>query len=442
MKIVIFKELEPLPFSKLKEEITIYNDDKIYKLIDELKKYKFIKKREDYSFDELENLLFEENFETTEKNESKDIYFFKYVGIITILEVCFIIYPKYISNEDLKKDEDNSSYLYLKQLLAVIRKYNSNNEQEQINSKDEKGNFSPLALALEMIEDYYENGLYFNEKVIIEENGNGEINWDKTINENTAYFVKNTPFYLEFFVQTRVLNEQDFFRRLHACILSTCSFSFKKIFKILNIPELNLSIENIENFGSEEYILYKLNQELSQQYITKKQKTLNLLKEYIERKNSYNIDNEISFIGTSSFNLVWEKVCKTTLDKSNDTHKLRAKIYQSLWNLNGKQESSAKTLEPDILVLEKDNKNLTIYDAKYYNIYKNKPGISDITKQFLYGEIFRKLGYNLINNSFLFPTNNIEDREIGDVKFKLFENSKINLILKSAPKLYEEYLKL
>lgn len=440
MKIVIFKELKVFKFSELKEKLGTFVEVKANETVEILLKCKLLKKTDDYSKEQLENLLLDENFELNKEFGRENTYFFKYVGMISLFDTCFIIYPKYIADEDIERDK--ASYSILKQILAVIRKYNAD-EQEQFISKEEiNKNFSLLALTLELIEDYYNNGLYFNEKSIIEENGIGEIVWNKTINESIAYFRNDTPIYLNLFSKFSTLNEKDFFRRLHASILSTCSSLLKEILKIIDIEELSLSYEQVEDFGSEEYIMYRLNQEISQQYISKKQKTLNLLKTYIERKDSYYKDDEISFVGTTSFNLVWEKVCKVILDKNNNTSKLKEKVYRPIWSLKNKEYSSKETLEPDILVLEKNTNNLHIYDAKYYNIDKNKPGISDITKQFLYSEVFNKLGYNILSNTFLFPTHRYssEDIDIGHIRFELF-NSKIKLILKSAPKLYEEYLK-
>ena len=42
-----------------------------------------------------------------------------------------------------------------------------------------------------LLQDYYENGIYTNDINIIETNGNGEILWDKTINETLTNRIKN-----------------------------------------------------------------------------------------------------------------------------------------------------------------------------------------------------------------------------------------------------------
>ena len=51
------------------------------------------------------------------------------------------------------------------------------------NESDYSGSFNYLAIALFLLKDYYEYGVYRNDKDIIETNGEGSILWDKTINE-------------------------------------------------------------------------------------------------------------------------------------------------------------------------------------------------------------------------------------------------------------------
>ena len=55
-----------------------------------------------------------------------------------------------------------------------------------------------------LLNDYYENGLYENDKDIIENNGNGEIHWDKTINDSFTLLSNNRPYYLELKTKKRI----------------------------------------------------------------------------------------------------------------------------------------------------------------------------------------------------------------------------------------------
>lgn len=422
---------------------------------------------------ELEELNNGESFEQLNKEFEGDNYKFKFVGIITVKDVCLIIYPKYISEFDENFDKDNK---IIKQLIEVMRKYESKEQKQFLSNNEKNKNYNLLALAIDLYDDYHINGLYSNEKTIIEENGEGEILWDKTINEKDAYFINDVPFYLDFFSVNKETNEEDFFRRLHRCIITESYSKIEEIFDILDYEPINISDDEIDYFGDKEYIITRLNQEMSRQFIDKKQKQLNMMKNYFLETENSNEDEEIKFIGTTSFNLVWEKVCAIVLGNSLDKKledlgldtidnteniTLKEVIPKPKWKVsNSKEHRSAKTLIPDLIVYDKEDRSISIYDAKYYNIIltenllKNYPGIQDISKQYLYELAYRDLikrnNLKIKENAFIMPTDKkMENQdtlfeEIGEVEFDIFENMEFKSVrvkLASATKIYEKYLK-
>lgn len=423
---------------------------------------------------ELEELNNGESFENLEKEFEGDKYKFKFVGIITVKDVCLIIYPKYIKEFDENFDRDNK---IIKQLIEVMRKYESKEQKQSLSNDKENKNYNLLALAIDLYDDYHINGLYSNEKTIIEENGEGEILWDKTINEKDAYFINDVPFYLDFFSVNKETNEEDFFRRLHRCIITESYSKIEEIFDILDYEPINISDDEIDYFGDKEYIITRLNQEMSRQFIDKKQKQLNMMKNYFLETENSNEDEEIKFIGTTSFNLVWEKVCAIVLGNSLDKKledlgldtidntgniTLKEVISKPEWKVSNSdiKHQSAKTLIPDLIVYNKEDRSISIYDAKYYNIIltekllKNYPGVEDISKQYLYELAYRDLikrnNLKIKENAFIMPTDKkMENQdtffeEIGEVEFDIFENMEfkpIRVKLASATKMYEKYLK-
>ena len=194
MKIGIFKENK---FYSLKEVFKDYIFEEQEKILKGLIELKLIKKISKISDLELEDLL---DIDRIKIEKGDILYRFTYVGMISIEDNSFIIYPKYLKDETIEKEKINN-YIKLKELLKVIRKYNKSKEQEQFFSSDDNSSvFNLITLVLELLEDYYQNGLYFNEEKIIELNGEGEILWNKTINENIAYFnMSKRPIYLDFY---------------------------------------------------------------------------------------------------------------------------------------------------------------------------------------------------------------------------------------------------
>ena len=79
--------------------------------------------------------------------------------------------------------------------------------------------------------------------------------------------------------------------------------------ELFNIVTVELSEEQLEDLGDEDYILYRIQNELNVQYNTRKQLVLKAMYAYIAQKASFNNIDSFSIYGTNSFNLVWEKVC-------------------------------------------------------------------------------------------------------------------------------------
>ena len=466
MRIHILQELQPYSKTEL-QKIFELEDNEVVNILNSLSSLNILKTLpNNISKIELEDLL---EIESLDNQNLDAMYIFKYVGMLSVANICLIIYPKYINN--CMKDKENN-YKKFKEIIAVIRKYQYREQKQRCGDKQEENNFNLLSVTLDLIEDYLENGLYWNEKYIVELNGEGEILWEKTINESIPYFINNIPIYLDTFTVNQENNEEDYFRRLHSCILVEAYNKIKDILSIIyNVDSLsNISFEKRKNFGNLEYIILKLNQELSTQFITKKQNTLNIIKKYLLNENNNSLSKNISYIGTTNFNLVWEDVCSVVmencLDKTlkelcltyNETNniKLIDVIEKPLWIANISQVShrAKKTLTPDIIRIK--GNNFEIYDAKYYKIrldengVKNQPGVTDITKQYLYELAYQNFieqnKLNIKRNAFLMPIDEENKKFLGVASMKIFSNienlklKQIEVILVPCEKVYKEYL--
>lgn len=470
MKIIVLKELEPYSYDKFSEWFNL-SEEKTQNIIKSLIIMNIIKKLSyDISNQELEYIFDTDSFDGVQRDINKDYYVFKYVGMVMIDDYCFFIYPKYIKdiNEDI-----NNKYKKFKQILNVIRKYNSKEQIHSIYGNSEAYGFNILSYILDLIKNYYEYGIYRNDRTIVEENGYGEILWEKTINENNAYFQNGVPIYLNLYTVNEAENEQDIFSRLHKTIITECCNEIKEIINILEITPVIISDEKIEDFGSKEYLIYLIKREISQQFITKKQEILYKLLSYLEREELNKSTEKISFVGTNSFNLVWEDVCasvkKDCLYKTfsevglkpykgtESSDMLINIIPKPRWkhNLSGNIHEAKKTLIPDLISI--NGNKLSIYDAKYYNIKLNEsfvrsqPGVGDVTKQYLYEMAFKKLAdeNNLVieRNAFLMPSDYKEEKTVGTVTFNLFSDfystnslNEIEIILEPCELMYEKYL--
>lgn len=369
-----------------------------------------------------------------EVGENEYLYVFSFVGVITIEGRVLKCYPKYIFSTSSPRAE-------LKQVLRVLEKYNS---REQIvrmyNETSDSSAFNMLAVMLFLLQDYYEYGSYTNTQDIIESNGTGDILWDKTINETFTLISKNRPYYPELLTMRRINDDFDYFKRLHECILTKCTNELKDadLLDLFDIMGVDVSDEEIDDFGEKDYILERISKELNVQFNTRKQRLLKTLYAYIAHSSALDDMDCFSMFGTNSFNLVWEKVCAEVFDnqlnrliggltlpiplhekyKDKRHEELISLIEKPQWSGIGEYGSSytkiAKdTLIPDIISIFGDK--FIIFDAKYYNIQmeerkelRGQPGIESITKQYLYQLAYQEFinahGFQLVRNCFLMPS--------------------------------------
>ena len=383
------------------------------------------------------------------------------------------VYPKYLlSKEDLLNK--------MKQVLKVLEKYNRSEEQiiNVFNGNNENRSFNMLAVILYLLNDYYEYGIYSNSEDIVEINGDGDILWGRTIDESFAFIQNNRPYYMELYTRKTIDDNQDYFTRLHECILTECSeqLHLAQIDILFDMDQILLSEEKLHDFGDTDYILEQLQKELNTQFNTRRQSLLKTLYAYVAQNKKMLEDTEgISMFGTTAFHAVWEKVCAEVFDnklrtsleklnlsvplaegyKPNDT--LIEIIEKPKWQgLDTEVKIAADTLIPDLISISKveNNDYFLIFDAKYYNIQLEKgkklsgnPGIGDVTKQYLYQLAYKKFikDHNIavVRNCFLMPTEKNEIINKGTVKLEILEVlglENIQIRLMPTAMMYEYYL--
>ena len=403
------------------------SEEKAIPLIRKLKEFGVLKavKASDIQRDMSE--LLDEDIEVAdvEVGEDEYLYVFTFVGVIVGAGRVLKCYPKYLLHVDQPKEE-------LRQVIKVLEKYNT---KEQIvrmfNDSSESSSFNLLAVLLFLLQDYYENGVYSNTEDIIESNGSGEILWDKTINETFTLLSNNRPYYVDLQTKKRVNDDFDYFKRLHECILTRASKELMdaELLDIFEITGVDLTDEELDEFGEDEYILYRIEKELNTQFNTRKQLVLKTIYAYIDRSGSLFDTDCLSLFGTNSFNLVWEGICADIMDNQlnvflgalplpiplkdgyNKRQKLIDLIEKPSWSITGK--TATDTLIPDLVSISE--KKFIIFDAKYYNAVlepgqppKAQPGIESVTKQYLYQLAYQKFisdhAFEGVENCFLMPT--------------------------------------
>lgn len=459
---------------EIKEKFQFDNYNEVVIFIKKLKQYGILKMVKNTSKERELSDLADDEIEIVDVDTDTEgyLYIFTFVGVLAVGDRIIKCLPKYLKRNCNKLD-------VMKQVVKVIERYNLKKQVISFSeSENNNGKFNLISIMLYLLNDYYRNGLYYNEKNIVETNGEGEILWDNTINDTFAIISNNKPYYLELKTKNIVSDDEDYFRRLQRCIITECSDKLDKLqmLDLFDMDKLELSDEDLSQFGDEEYIAYRIEKEKSVQYITQKQEILQAMYAYITHRASFENDDNIILYGTNSFNLVWENVCAEVFNnKLND--KISSIVSESEQSIKdntlisiiekpewiytadgGEHGHEAKdTLRPDLIsIYSKDNRKVFgIFDAKYYNIIfnantiKSQPGIQDVTKQYLYqlaySNFISKYNFDAVN-AFLIPSDSEEALLLGKVKMNMFKNlykqdlKDILVIKLPAHRMYEYYI--
>ena len=411
-------------FSQIDEKLGLNSESKTTEILKNLKSAGLIKvyKKGEKTFD-LERLSEQEVTTSEIYKDSGYFYLFNYVGFAYTNDCIVKCYPKYIEDDFETKELES----HFKLVLKALRKYKDTKYNEfSIFDQSDSSAFNKLEIQIYLLQDYFEKGIYTNQKQIIETNGEGEIDWDRTINGTLAIIKNSKPYYVELQTINNQTNENDFFKLLHECIISECSCELGRdgagILELFDMDEVYLSSSTLEDFGDAEYIKYRLENEIKNQFVTKKQNLLKVLYYYVSNKQVSSADSDFSYFGTNAFNKVWESACSAIFEDVKDTYK--PLIEKAKWYFipETKPRIPELTLQPDtISVIDHD---FYILDSKYYFIEHEKdnelsgqPGIPDIIKQFAYHKAFYNYlldtHFENVSNSFLVPqrTSNWEKEE-------------------------------
>lgn len=369
----------------------------------------------------------------------KDGYRFNYVGVIAADGFLFPILPKYYMYAPEDPIPSESAVASLADVLDAIRKYFTSHPTQQ-----DELTFSPaaaqqsltqnqLGLYRFLLEDYAQNGPYTRSRRIQEFNGEGEIDWPRTIGQITPVMSDGSPVYMEIITSRRTYESSNFIARMQLAMLAEISTLIEDtgLNTILNMPLVKNARETLEDIGDVTMLMRRLQQELNVQFETRKKLLLLNMLNYL-RNYSPADKSSILAEGTGSYDRVWEDICQQIFhhDDQVTLPKPSWEFFPQLgWNPNSQSSSRAitdvsadektaagendekegynpvtanpSTLIPDVINTEKLENKSSIYilDAKYYipeyadhpatgkkssGQITSQPGIGDLIKQYFY----------------------------------------------------------
>lgn len=461
MKIIELKELKKYHFRELVDLLELHpahDHFAIETIIQKLLGLKILKKTRHSRSDQPEQ---------TPLRECS--YHFDYVGVFWIEHLCLFIYPKYISEDNIAADRQQH-HVKFRQLIRVIQKFQHHQQLFDYELTDDTDfqTFNLLKFSLDFFEDYYIHELYHADETAYELNGSGLILWDQTIGIHSPYFTQHTPVYLDLVTTRTTTNEANIISQIHRCVLWECSARLRELLLVLDIEPIELTRQSLSNLGTTDYLAALLRAESSRQFVSWKQVLLQKLLNYVEQSETLQGSNQLTFIGSCAFRVIWKAVCaqvyNNDLDKTLNQLKLQVPdpVFSGETRLKElipkpkwwPRQSFSDTLIPDIVSINRQSYQISIYDAKYYDYPHTMPGVQDLAKQWLYELAYyplaQKNGLTIKLNALLFPTDQPRSTfEPEFVTWTLFHSlpdakasslNPIQIIYEEATKLYEAYL--
>lgn len=372
-------------------------------------------------------------------------YQFNFVGMVMVADIVIIAYPKYFKEVAPSRDE-------LRQVMRLLKR-DAGRAIVSTLSDDGEQTDDRLPVMLALLELYAEYGVYSNYVEGRELNGSGTIDWGRTISNHLPLLSGGRPIYVEYETRKTLRDESDFITRLHRAVLTECS---KQLFDahvgdLLSLDEVELSVEEVSDFGDSETLKWRLERERGSQFVDWKVAVLDLLWRYLLNRESTTEHDEIRALGSSSFFHLWETACKTAfgdeldsklgklgfplkgewIERKRDT--LLGIIESPKWEQRRDERyvecDPVATLIPDIIAFATDEDGrrvFAIYDAKYYvpevaRKIEKQPGLESVTKQFLYQSAYKDFvldhGFDYVVNAFLVPSAENELKELARVSF-------------------------
>ena len=297
---------------------------------------------------------------------------FRFVGMIALIDCIVIVFPKYkVDPYERVKEKQDEYAKYIKNIFKVFEKYTSKKNKKTEGKKtdssllkkdcDEEEEYLNLfSLYKSLIDDFIEYGLYENERHIHTLCGDGEIDWNKTIDELDNHFntLKN-PIYLNYYTHDIEEEQENYIRSIQKKLLTDAAAYFEEFRKFgLDGFQFDFHFDG-DLIGDEEYQIFKIDLELRESFSERKINLLKLMRSILKEK-VHSIYEDINIYGTKSYHSVWENICQNVL--GHDSTLIKNLTKPNWKSVNNEEDNYSSSFIPDIVFEE--NNDLHIYDAK------------------------------------------------------------------------------
>lgn len=303
-------------------------------------------------------------------------------------------------DEDWKKD----IRLFLKS-IEIAKTKNTENINKGSNNTD---NAWPIDSYLWLINDYLENGLYYNREKKLSRSNSGKIEWKRTLQQVPIYSDGNIIY--DQLITSKMTPANDMITHIYKLCLR------QSVDKIGWLFIINFHIQ-IDQIVSIKEMIMRVRKELNETFDDIKRIRFNHMLNILTTTEGDNMLSSHYSYGITNYYYVFETMVDMLFDGITGDEK---KKYDpnGYWQLNGQNRFLASRLRPDTIL--KRNDKTYILDAKMYQYgathdRSKLPETQSLQKQITYGDfVSNNLRDKNIRNAFILPYNKCLKSFIND----------------------------
>lgn len=324
-----------------------------------------------------------------------------FVGIKIDEGIVKVFVPRvFREDEDWKKD----IRLFLKS-IKIAKTKNTENINKGSNNID---NAWPIDSYLWLINDYLENGLYYNREKKISRSNSGKIEWKRSLQQVPIYSDGNIIY--DQLITSKMTPANDMITHIYKLCLR------QSVDKIRWLFNYNFHIQ-IDQLVSIKEMIMRVRKELNETFDDIKRIRFNHMLNILKTTEGDNMLSSHYSYGITNYYYVFETMVDMLFDGISGDEK---KKYDpnGYWQLNGQNRFLASRLRPDTILKRKDK--TYILDAKMYQYgathdRSKLPETQSLQKQITYGDfVSNNLMDKNIRNAFILPYNKCLKSFIND----------------------------
>ncbi len=376
--------------------------------------------------------------------QEEPYYTFQFVGVLVVHDYVFYVFPKFVRSnyganskfiESSKKARD-----FMRLVINVCDKYRmrigSGTDDTGFSTRASKNDTNTAELYRALLSDYVHDGAYRSRTRVWAHDGNGEIDWARTLNRTTPYFTQQgAPLYADYWTCERAVDEEALVRRIQLAWVAYAAQQFESaelLEDVLGFPHALCSVsrEAPSDIGTLSFIRTVLIRARNREFSTRNCSLINILLLLVDsnEQRRLNSRNAVTHLGTAPFHTVWEDICRA-LFSDTDLDSMREQS-KPIWHMDGiAGESDAEVaaehnqLIPDVVCTVSEPVGTVIIDAKYYMPERNahaiirQPGTYDVVKEYFYqliADIVLQDSGRVLANAFMFPAPYIMENTIPE----------------------------